>query len=277
MKKRILAISVLVLSGGILCHAISFSLIGKTGYGTPAPGAGNLGAEDVNIGTGWICTWCKNTAWSTAEGFRALVGSEIEIFNGFTIEMLGGYVSSPEQSLFRYVSVPTSEADRAWVTPSFVPASITLKAKLSRGRFSFFGGAGPSVGFFAKSRMAEEYDDGVTVYRWEWTRDYHPAYGYHGVLGMEFRLTQRLSVVLDAKGELLTFAAQKDTLRAYSEDGVDLLLAAYPNVEDREIEYVSDLADYLNNYPGPDHPMQALRIWDSGSTLSVTVGFSWSF
>ena len=278
MKKEILAIAVLALFGGMPADPISFSFISKAAFGSGLPGTVNLGGLDVLVNSDGTYGWYVHWPWCAGEGWRALAGGEIGLFKGFSIEILSGSYRSLPTLMDTYCSSGAEEEDdQAWVNTSFVPVSMTLKAKVSRGRFAFYAGAGPSSAFLAQSIMTEEYDDGTTVSRWEWTRSYYPGYGYHGVFGVEFRLAKRLSMVFDARVELLTIAARKDTLTAYSEDGVDRLLDSYPNVEDRETEYVRDLADYLNNYPGPEYPRQSLSIWDSASTLGFTVGFTWSF
>jgi hypothetical protein len=59
---------------------------------------------------------------------------------------------------------------------------------------------------------------------------------------------------------------------AYTVNGEHMLLVAYPDVADREIVFVSDLDDYLNNPVDPDRPAQELACNLSADSVGGFIG-----
>jgi hypothetical protein len=129
------------------------------------------------------------------------------------------------------------------------------------------------VGLLARSKVTDTQNlSGSPEQYWEIEGTYTMGWGFHGVAGVEFRLTKWLALRAEARAEQLTFRPKKAVITVYTEDGVDMLMATYPEVSDREIVFVSDLDDYLNNPFDPDSPSQELADNISADTVGAFLG-----
>jgi len=58
-------------------------------------------------------------------------------------------------------------------------------------------------------------------------------------------------------------------------EGVDELMAMYPDVYDRETAYVDGIAEFLNNPVDPDAPNRELALTISADSVTVLMGIVW--
>jgi len=153
---------------------------------------------------------------------------------------------------------------------SFVPAYITLKGQVPAGNVKFIFGVGPSTCFFGKSEEVVIQGDqelkAETFYSMGW--------GFHGLAGIAVGFGKRIALHVRVRAEQLTFRQKESVILSYKENGVDKLSEEYPDTADREVVYVEDLSNFLNNPFNPDAPFQALAYNIAADSISLIIGCS---
>ncbi len=274
--KRIILIGVMFLIAATNVSAIELSVFAGGGYG--------FGMDEETEGTnierapnGNYLNY-SNKFYKNARGLRGLGEVDVAFSDYFLIGLGGGYIASTHSEgsglAFLYNPV-TSTRREAGISTSFVPFFLTLKGRIPVGRFNFYVGAGPSTCILAESKITDLMASGDVEEYWEIEATYTPGWGYHGVAGVEFRLSKRISIRMEARGEQLTFRPKKSVITVYTVNGVDELMATYPDVYDRETEYVGDLSEFLNNPVDPDAPNQDLAYNISADSVAVLMGIVW--
>jgi hypothetical protein len=208
------------------------------------------------------------------EALRLVGEAAVALGDNFSLGVRAGYLmGDPWETPFATLTQEGGANREAGVRTSFIPLSLTLRGRIPVGRFSFDFGAGPSVGILAKSTATDHQWGSMMPDRyWEIEGTYTTAWGFHGVIGAEFRITSWLAIRAEARAEQLTLRPKTATIVKYTVDGVDQLLAAYPNVADREVIYVTDLSDYLNSPIDPNAPSQQLAYNISADTVGGFIG-----
>lgn len=285
MKKIVLAAILLVL-GAALVSAIDISVSARGGYGLGLGGQNFFGmtgimdttyaGEDLVVEAGGEVDTFTTLNFSNGKGIKLLAGVELGLLSHFSVELLGGYVIGPEQDVFSSEDYSAgTDIEKATLKTSYLPLSLTAKAKIPLGKFTLFAGGGPSLGLFAKSIMEYDSDDGVDVEYREAELTYKPGFGYHGVLGAEYALTGNLSLLLEVRGEQLTFKPKKMEVTDYTVNGVDMLDTL--DTDEKETEFVDDLSDYVNGPMDPNDPSERNAINIYGNSISVFLGVIWRF
>ncbi len=277
MKRAVLS-GLMLLLGAALVSAFGLSVIAEGGY------AFGLDSEtygtDVERTTSGDYVRYENKFHDLAWGPRASGELDVAFGHYFSLAAGGGYVLGTPGNFAVYVQKFVQNRD-AKMTTSFVPLFLTLEGRVPVWRFDFHFGAGPSMGILAKSMITDDQTfpfpyvgPGGTPgqYHWELETTYTAGWGFHGVAGVDFRLAKWLSLRAEARGEELTFRPKKTVITAYTLDGVDQLMTAYPNVSDRETIYVDDLSAYKNKPVNPNAPSQELAFNISADSITVFVG-----
>jgi opacity protein-like surface antigen len=285
MKKIVLAAILLVL-GVALVSAIDISVSARGGYGLGLGGQNFFGmtgimdtkyaGEELEIDAGGETDTYTTVNFSNGKGIKLLAGVDLGLLPNFSVELLGGYVIGPEQDAYSYEDASAGpDLEGATMKTSYLPLSLTAKAKIPLGKFTLFAGAGPSFALFAKTTSEMDSDNGVNVTHQEMEMTYKPGFGYHGVLGAEYALTGNLSLLFEVRGEQLTFKPKKAEITAWTENGTDVL--STHTTSETEIEFVDDLADYRNGPMDPDDPSERNAVNINGNSVSVYLGVIWRF
>lgn len=278
--RRFFLVGAMLLLGAALTSAIGLSLTARGGYGAPLGGSAILDDSGyvsyVEI-EGGNYTAAHNLYFSHGQGIKVIAGPELILLDNFSIELLGGYSKMPDYTIVTQENISTGQKRTTVATTSFFPVSLTVKGIVPLGRFKIYGGAGPSFAFMPKTVSVENLDDGAgTKSRWEYEMTYNPGWGFHGVVGINIALTKNLLLVVEGRAEQLSFSTRKKVLAKYTVNGTDELSAVYPDVNDRETDYVWDeYYDYLNNPVDPNKPNQELKYSVFGNSGGGFIGIVW--
>lgn len=85
-------------------------------------------------------------------------------------------------------------------------------------------------------------------------------------------MTNNLALLAEVRGEQLSFKIKKETLTAYTVNGSDELMTAYPDVAEREIEYVDDISSFVFD---PDKPDQDTTYNVFANSITAFIGVMW--
>lgn len=274
--KRIVLVGVMLLVGGVLVSAIGLSVSPRGGLGLGMDRESD-GVDMERDSAGQYSTY-NNLFYSLGGGKGGLVSVDVAFTDYLSVELGGGLrfgaIFQDMQTVLD--GTPPGTTEYAHIENLYFPLFLTAKGRIPLGRSTLYIGAGPSSCFlnstttdFQEMAGVEEYLEMETTYTMGW--------GYHGVVGVEFPLGKRdrLSLCVEARGEQLTVRPKKSVLTVYTVDGVDQLMVAYPDVADREIEYVRDLSDYMNDPYDPNSPSQEFAYNLSADNVSVYVGIVW--
>ena len=88
---------------------------------------------------------------------------------------------------------------------------------------------------------------------------------------------ENLMIVVEARGEQLSFKTKKGVITALTVDGTDQLSTTYPNVVDREIDFVDDLSTFENNPVDPNAPYQELAYNVFADSINFFLGVMFRF
>lgn len=100
------------------------------------------------------------------------------------------------------------------------------------------------------------------------------AIGINGEVGINYKLSEKLSLNMGLTFSALSYAPAKGELIEYSENGVDML--AGPTVSDREVEFVDELSYNSNTINDPNKPDKSLKMWFPYSNAGLNIGIKFS-
>jgi hypothetical protein len=270
MKRMVLA-GIWLAAGAAAVSGIGWSFFACGGYGLGLDGEA-FGTEVEVAPSGFYETYA-NYFTKPGQAVRVFGEANAALSDHFCIGLGGGYtLGDPWGGALAFYHEEFVGNRTANMSTSFVPLFLTLKGRIPLARFSFDFGVGPSVGILAKSKVTDTQISGGVEEYWEIEGTYTAGWGFHGVAGVEFRLTKWLALRAEARAEQLTFRPKKAVITVYTVNGVDQLMSTYPEVSDREIVFVDDLDDYLNSPFDPDSPSQELAYNLSGDTVGAFLG-----
>jgi len=161
---------------------------------------------------------------------------------------------------------------------SFIPLSLTLKVKKTIGSLTPYAGFGPTFAIGAKSigKSDKEALDGTKYYTEE-EISYKLGIGFHGIVGIEYGLSDNLAFFLQARVDQISLKLDKREITKYTVNGQDKLKENYPNISDKETEYVDEYTYDSTATPDPNSPSKELTFTSPANSVTLALGIALKF
>jgi len=161
---------------------------------------------------------------------------------------------------------------------SFIPLSLTLKVKKTIGSLTPYAGFGPTFAIGAKSigKSDKEALDGTKYYTEE-EISYKLGIGFHGIVGIEYGLSDNLACFLQARVDQISLKLDKSKITKYTVNGQDKLNEAYPTTSDKETEYVDEYTYDSTATPDPNSPSKELTSTSPANSVTLALGIALKF
>lgn len=272
--RNVIILAVLVSAGAQTVSATDITLRPYLGYGF---GAARQGAgSDVITNTSNIDTKDAVLLYSAGAGLKIGLGADVGLNENFSIEPVLGYSNGTEKLVNRwndqFAGGGGPNAGSKKESTSFVPFSVTLKIRAKHGAFTPYAGFGPTLAFGAEGTTLLEETWGGVLYKTEVETTYKTGFGFHGVVGTDYKVSDRFVIFGQLRADQLSLKPSKGKMTKYTENGVNLLSAQ--DVRDREIIYKDDIGGAAIGPTVPD-VQQANPI--AASSLAFTFGVAYKF
>ena len=265
MMKRMVLLAIAAVFVAASAWPVGLSVVVGGGY------ALGLDGEEMGKGievVGDTYEYYKYRFTHHGKGPRLSAEVDLELGKHFSIGLGGGGMLPDPWWSYADTVIGIEPVRQLEVHTNFGLAFLTLKGRVPAGRFEPYFGAGPSIGILPASKIIDLQD----TERWEALLTYTTGFGFHGVVGVEFRAAKWLGIRMEVRGSQLTFRPKKLSIDTYTVDGEDMLEVAYPTMRDRRTVYVRDLSDFLNSPVNPKAPNQRLAYNVSADTIDVFIG-----
>ena len=268
MKKLIVAVAVFGLCISLAqAQAASLSLRPMFGYGI---GTGKQVSGTDYVRSATATTKDENMYYSGGGGIKFGIGLDAEIAEhvalGFDVGYSMGLTSEVEKSTY-----PT-ETELIEAKASYLPISLTLKVKSKLEKMTIYAGMGPSLLMMPKALITISGTDGTDVFAGEGDLTFKMGLGYHGLVGMEYALTEKVNFIAQLRSDQVSVKTDKFELTKATENGTDVL--ALMDIRDKNITFLED--DTTDDDTKDTLPMvENAEMWSAdGLTFSIGIGYS---
>lgn len=258
------------------CAAMAgnFSVSALAGYGFPFPGhsMGENTTYDAVAGT----TKNEVVYGSYADGMRlgAELGFSLSEYTslalGFRYHKSGEVETKYEQELAANSTTTkrTMSIEGYWVSPGLI---FTLPGEKVAPYMRFYGNFGfPTE--TVKIDVTSTSTAGVDTER-EIESTGGIAYGYGGGIGVEYRLSPMMSLLLEVVSESGTWGPEEGKLTKYDRDGEDMLADMEPY--EKKVKYVDSYTETEDD--DPESIPKQLRTTSTHTAVAINVGLKLNF
>ena len=283
--KKLLTILVVLMASVSLVSAVNISVRPQFGLGL-ASGSAYANNETTIDATGTKETY-KNIYYSLGEGLKLGLDIDLEATENVMVGVGVGYSLGFEKEIGKVVN----NYDDPWLSndeetktsstkfkTSFIPLSLTLKVKKTIGSLTPYAGFGPTFAIGAKSigKRDVETVDGTKYYT-EWEVSYKLGIGFHGIIGVEYGLSDNLACFLQARVDQISLKLDKSKITKFTVNGQDKLNEAYPTTSDKETEYVDEYTYDSTVPPDPNSPIKQLTSTYPANSVTLALGIALKF
>lgn len=269
--KNIIILAVLISAGVQTVSAKDITLRPYLGYGFGM--ARESRGSDQAINASGNTTKDSVLLYSAGAGLKVGLGADVGLNDSFSIEPVLGYSNGAEKLVDKWNDQSgTPKVGSTKESTSFVPFSVTLKIRAKEGAFTPYAGFGPTFAFGAKSTTLGEETQAGVVRKSEVETTYDTGFGFHGVVGSDYKVSDRLVIFGQIRADQLSLKPSKGKMTKYTENGVDKLSAQ--SVKNRKTVYKDNAggASGANNVPDVQRadPIAA-------SSVAITFGVAYKF
>ncbi|MCG7851381.1 MAG: PorT family protein [Methanosarcinaceae archaeon] len=249
-------------------QAAQFTLRPMFGYGL-STGKIAGGTDEVYDGT--KTTKNETYYYSAGGGIKFGLGLDIEVAEHVALGLDFGYSLGSKAEVDKYTG-PTDNRLTEYQS-SYLPISLTLKVKSKLEKMTLYAGMGPSMLMAAKSTVTETRSG--TGYNIEEEGDitYKMGLGYHGLLGVEYGISEKMDFVAQLRTDQIALKSDKYEMTKATLDGKDVL-GTY-DVRDKNITYEED--DTADDYTKADVPEIQNAFIMPANNFTLNIGIAYKF
>ena len=232
--KKLLASVVVFAFCVSLVQAGSITLRPMLGYGI---GTGKIvmGTDRERDSTGKQ-TKNENLYYSAGSGIKIGVGLDTDVSENVALGFDLGYSIGSKKETNKYKDPTYSSVDE--LKTSFIPINATLKVKTTIDKITPFAGFGPTILLAPKSIGTYSYTHGTNTKEKETETTYKLGFGYHGLVGIEYSLSDKMVLITQLRVDQVSLKADKSKITKATANGVDQL--AGMDIRDKETTYEED-------------------------------------
>ncbi len=269
--KYLIILAILMSAGARKVSAADITLRPYLGYGFGM--AQDSRGSDLAVDAAGNTTKDAVILHSAGAGLKIGLGADVGLSDNFSIEPGIGYSYGAEKIVDKWNDQSgTPKVGSSKESDSFVPFSVTLKIRAKEGAFTPYVGFGPTLALGAKgTTFWEETRAGVTK-KSEVETTYTTGFGFHGVVGTDYKVSDRFVLFGQLRAEQLSLKPSKGRMTKYTENGVDKL-SSQP-VKDTQIIY----KDNAGGASGAANVPSVLRADPvAASSVAITFGVAYKF
>jgi hypothetical protein len=269
MKKLIVAIAVLGICISLpQAQANSLTLRPMIGYGI---GTGKMVSGSDQVWTASATTKNENMYYSGGAGIKIGLGLDADVAEHIALGFDVGYSMGLSAEMDK--SAGPDYTDKTEVKTSYVPVSVTLKVRSKLEKITVFAGFGPTLLMLPKATMKYDETDGTDVTAIEAETTLKMGLGYHGLAGIEYGLTDKMSFIVQLRSDQVSVKMDKSKVTKATYNGTDML--ADWTTRDKETTYLED--DTTDAPTNESIPMIEKTEMFPANSLAISFGIGISF
>ena len=155
----------------------------------------------------------------------------------------------------------------------------TLRMTSGENKLHPYAKAGLIIGIggklFEESHNVNTDPSGSTVIDENWEYSGGISLGFHGGLGINYMVSDKIGIFLEAAGNYQSWAMKKGIMTVNTVDGVDQL--SMLTTAEKETEFVDEVKYDYNNPPSDSQPTQSTKFFMPLSSIGVNIGLHIAF
>ncbi len=283
MKKILLALTAVTLTAATINAQTKTSTkaVTKSGvyvqlHGGYGLGTNPVGTEERTVtGSGFstvITDKFKKIALGQGINTGLTVGTSLS--DNIDVEISGNYFLGSKQKVASLTN-PTGTLNEEYSAKliTIVPA-LVLKTNNKDGA-NLYAKFGPSIGVGGKAKIVSTSKFGSITTEGIRELSKGVSIGIQTALGLALPISDKMSFIAEFSFRDQKISPQKGEITSYTENGADRLRAVFPDVIDREIDYVKEIKSSPS--PDPNKPEQVLKSYQSLSSAGLNIGIRFHF
>jgi hypothetical protein len=244
------------------------------GYGLATSGTG--ASERVTTGSGFSTVTTETyKKVGYGQGINAGLTVGTAIADNIAVELTGNYFLGSKQKVATATnSGGGSTKDEYSLKMIHIIPSLVLKTNNKDGA-NLYAKFGPSIGVGGKFKQVNTRVSGANTIEEISQFSKGVSIGIQSAIGIDFPISDQLSFVAEFNFRNQNFSPKKGEITSYTQNGVDRLKNVYPDVIDREFDFVKEIKS--NTIPDPNKPDQALKSYTSLSSAGLNIGVRFNF
>jgi hypothetical protein len=252
-------------------QAISLTVRPMFGYGI---GTGRtVKGQDYVVNASAQTTKHENIYYSAGGGIKLGFGVDVEGEGHLALGIDMGYsiglkAETDKVDIAAHDMMPRY-AEKTELKTSYLPMSMTLKAKSSFENLTVFAGFGPTLLLSAKGIETENATYGTDRVALETETTFKMGLGYHGLAGMEYGLDKHIVLMAQVRADQVSIKADKGNVTKYTVNGKNMLSTL--TIREKNTTYVEDDTKDTGGSSAPD--IDNTYILPANSfTMSIGIG-----
>lgn len=275
MKRKILTAFCLIAASSAQLFGQGFFVDVTGGYGFSMAGQViDYSSNGNSTGTGSIYTdEIVKGSYGAGMNFGLQTGFMFNDNIGFAIEgnyLLGQKFKSTSKFSSDWGGMPYSSSGEGVSQAKFTRITPSLVVCLPKDKISPYAQLGLMMGFGTIEASYEGSDSDGDSYEYGVRYDQGMAIGMSAVIGVDYKLTDKISLLGSIRSVNMTYAPLHGEITKYKENGVDYL--SMMSTYDSEVNFYDELTTNTSSPPDGNSPSKDLKSYMPFSSIGVNIG-----
>jgi outer membrane protein W len=208
------------------------------------------------------------------QGFNTGLTVGTAIADNVAVELTGNYFMGSKQKIATSTNSSGSVKDEYSLKMIHIIPSLVLKTNNKDGA-NLYAKFGPSIGVGGKFKQVTTGVFGASTTEEITQLSKGISIGIQSAIGIDIPVSDKLSFVAEFSFRNQNFSPKKGEITSLTLNGVDRLKTVYPDVIDREFDFVKEVKSTTS--PDPNKPDQVLKSSTSLSAAGLNIGLRFNF